>query len=120
MAEGFARALAGQAVEVRSAGSQPSGLVNPRARCFMAERGIDLSGQSSHGLDELEPGTCWDHLVTMGCGDACPAVPASAREDWELPDPASLDDDGFRRVRDEIETRVRRLLSRCGVAEVPS
>jgi protein-tyrosine-phosphatase len=118
MAEGFARSMAQGAAEVHSAGSRPSGEVNPRTQALMAERGVDLSGHASTGLAGLPEGRGWDCIVTMGCGDSCPSVPASRREDWELPDPARLDDDGFRRVRDEIEQRVRGLLERCGLAGV--
>jgi arsenate reductase (thioredoxin) len=110
MAEGFARGLGGASVEAASAGSEPSGEINPRTVRFMAEKGISLEGHRSNSLDEIPPGT-WDTVVTMGCGDACPWVPARHREDWDLPDPKNLDDAGFRAVRDEIETRVRKLVS---------
>lgn len=106
MAEAFARALGADAA---SAGSQPSGEINPRTIQVMSEKGVSLAGQRSKSLTEIPPGE-WDHVVTMGCGDACPWVPARHREDWDLPDPKNLDDAGFRRVRDEIEVRVRKLL----------
>ena len=77
----------------------------------MAEQGIDLEGQTSTGLEALPEGVTWD-FVTMGCGDACPHLPATNRVEWELADPKELDDDGFRRVRDEIGRRVRDLLDR--------
>ena len=109
MAEGFARLYGGGDFEIMSAGSKPSGKVNERAIRFMKEKDIDLSDQSSKGLDALPPGT-WDALVTMGCGDACPNVPALRREDWDLADPKALPDHAFRAVRDEIERRVRRLI----------
>ncbi|MGQ0721509.1 MAG: arsenate reductase ArsC [Candidatus Eiseniibacteriota bacterium] len=110
MAEGFAHAVDGGAVSAFSAGSRPSGRVNTRAVRFMAERGIDLAQQRSKGLDDL-PARRWDWIVTMGCGDACPHLPARHRLDWELPDPKGLDDDGFRAVRDRIEARVRELIA---------
>lgn len=115
MAEAFARHLGGDRVDARSAGSRPSGQINPRAVAFMAESGIDLSAQHSKALDAVgeEP---FDAVVTMGCGDACPWIPAARREDWALPDPKHLDDDGFRRVRDEIERRVGVLLAELGAA----
>ena len=113
MAEAFARALGGRGVEAASAGSKPSGQINPQTIRFMSERDISLGGQHSKGLDEIPPGE-WDYVVTMGCGDACPWVPARHREDWDLPDPKELDDTGFRRVRDEIEDRVRELLKGLG------
>jgi arsenate reductase (thioredoxin) len=107
MAEAFARALG---IEASSAGSKPSGEINPRTTQVMAEKGISLVGQRSKSLDEIPQGE-WDYVVTMGCGDACPWVPARRREDWDLPDPKTLDDAGFRAVRDQIEARVRKLVS---------
>ena len=110
MAEGFARSLGRDRVVAFSAGSRPSGRVNPRAVQFMKEKGIDLTTQSSKGLDDL-PRVKWDYIVTMGCGDACPNLPAARRADWDLPDPKHLDDDGFRAVRDRIEALVRDLIA---------
>lgn len=110
MAEGFARAAGEGKVAAFSAGSRPSGRVHPSAERFMKERGIDLSVQSSKGLDDLPQGIEWDYLVTMGCGDACPHLPAKHRLDWDLPDPKHLGDDEFRHVRDRIESMVRDLL----------
>jgi arsenate reductase (thioredoxin) len=110
MAEGFARALGKDGIVAASAGSHASGQVNPRAIRFMAERGIDLTAHVSKGLETLPAGTRWDYVVTMGCGDACPAVPARHRIDWDLPDPKTLDDTGFRAVRDRIEQQVAALL----------
>jgi protein-tyrosine-phosphatase len=110
MAEGFARAAGIPGVEPYSAGSRPSGVVNARAIRFMAERGIDLGGQTSKGLDDLPAGVEWDAVVTMGCGDACPHLPAARRLDWDLPDPKDLDDEAFRAVRDRIGSLVRDLL----------
>lgn len=110
MAEGFARAGAGPGVGVFSAGSRPSGRVDARAKRFMAERGVEIGAQASKGLDDLPPGVVWDDVVTMGCGDACPHLPARRRHDWDLPDPKGLPDDEFRRVRDRIEELVRDLM----------
>ena len=109
MAEAFARMQGGGAVEVLSAGSSPSGKINPKAVRFMAELGYDLSTHASKSLGEV--GGEFDAVVTMGCGDSCPWVPARRREDWALPDPRDLDDDGYRAVRDEIAARVQRLLA---------
>ncbi|HET7904268.1 MAG TPA: arsenate reductase ArsC [Candidatus Eisenbacteria bacterium] len=117
MAEGFARAIGGDRVAAQSAGSRPSGVVNERAIAFMREKGIDLAAQASKGLDDLPAGVTWDAVVTMGCGDACPTLPARLRLDWELPDPKHLPDDEFRAVRDEIEARVRALLADRAGAE---
>ena len=109
MAEAFARIHGGEAVEALSAGSRPSGVVNPKAVRYMAELGYDLSAHDSKSLDEIDGE--FDAVVTMGCGDSCPWVPAKRREDWALPDPTHMDDDGYRAVRDEIGARVRRLLA---------
>jgi arsenate reductase (thioredoxin) len=110
MAEGFARAAGDGRISAFSAGSQPSGRVHPKAIRFMAEKGIDLSSHASKSLDDLPGDVRWDAIVTMGCGDACPHLPARRRVDWDLPDPKNLDDDGFRRVRDDIERRVAALV----------
>jgi protein-tyrosine-phosphatase len=109
MAEAFARLHGGDAVEACSAGSAPSGRLNPRAVQFMAELGYDLTTHASKSLDAIEGG--FDAVVTMGCGDRCPWVPARRREDWNLPDPKDLDDEGYRAVREEISSRVQTLLA---------
>ena len=90
MAEGFARMLGGDAVEAHSAGSKPSGVVNPKAIASMAELGYDLGAHASTGLDSLPEGD-FAATITMGCGDACPDVPARLREDWPLPDPKHME-----------------------------
>ena len=110
MAEGFARTLGRGRVAAFSAGSRPSGQINPRAIQFMKERDIDLTMQLSKGLDDL-PRVKWDYIVTLGCGDACPTLPAAHRLDWELPDPKHLPDDEFRAVRNRIEVLVAGLLT---------
>ena len=103
----------GADVEAYSAGSRPSGVVNEKAIASMREIGYDLSTHASKGLDEIPPGP-YDAVVTMGCGDACPWVPAQRREDWAIPDPKDLDADEFRKVRDEIEAKVDELLRELG------
>ena len=108
MAESFARMHGGNGIEAMSAGSKPSGTINPKAIRFMSELGYDLSTHDSKSLDEVDGE--FDAVVTMGCGDSCPWVPAKLREDWALPDPKHMDDDGYRAVRDEIGARVRALL----------
>lgn len=118
MAEGFARKLGAGRIEASSAGSRPSGQVDARAIQLMRERGVDLSERRSKGLDELPAGQ-WDYVVTMGCGDACPHLPARQRRDWDLPDPKHLDDDGFRAVRDRIESLVRDLIHEAAPAGAP-
>ncbi len=115
MAEAFARMLAGDGVQASSGGSRPSGVVNPRAIESMAEVGYDLGVHRSAGLDEVPPGP-FDAVVTMGCGDACPYVPARRREEWEVRDPKELPPAEFRAVRDDIRRRVAALLADLGVA----
>ena len=116
MAEGFARALGGGHVEAYSAGSRPSGQVNPRAIRFMAEKAVDLASQRSKGLAEL-PSVRWNYVITMGCGDECPFLPATHRLDWDLPDPKNLDDDAFRDIRDRIEALVKDLIVEATASE---
>ena len=109
IAEAFAHIHSGDAVEALSAGSKPSGQINPKAVRFMGELGYDLNGHSSKSLDDIEGE--FDAVVTMGCGDSCPWVPAKRREDWALPDPKHMDDAAYRAVRDEISSRVKTLLA---------
>ena len=109
MAEAFARMLGGDAVQALSAGSRPSGRINPKAIRFMDELGYDLTTHASKSLEEVDGD--FDAVVTMGCGDSCPWVPAKRREDWALPDPRDMDDAGYRAVRDQISARVRALLA---------
>lgn len=111
MAEGFARMHGKSGVVAASAGSKPATRVNPRAVAAMAERGYDMTGHYVQSLVVAGPGP-WDYVVTMGCGDACPWVPAIERIDWDIPDPARLSDDEFRAVRDRIEHAVVNLLAR--------
>jgi protein-tyrosine-phosphatase len=114
MAEAFARAQGGEHIDAQSAGSRPSCVINPRAIAFMAERGIDLRSQRSKSLQDVGE-DAFDAVVTMGCGDACPWIPAARREDWALADPKHLPDEGFREVRDEIARRVAALLRQLGI-----
>ena len=108
MAEAFARLHGGASVEARSAGSRPSGVINPKALRFMAEVGYDLSTHDSKSLEQIDGE--FDAVITMGCGDNCPWIPAKRREDWALPDPKHMDDDAYRAVRDDISARVKALL----------
>jgi len=114
MAQAFAR-LAG--AEAYSAGSRPSGRVNPKAIAAMAELGYDLAAHTSKSLAELPP-LEFDAAVTMGCGDACPHVRAQLREDWQIPDPRAMDAAEFNAVRDSIAEHVRALLERCRAADM--
>ncbi len=114
MAEAFARMLGGKSVEVYSAGSRPSGKVNPKAIEAMREIGYDLMSHESKSLDDL-PDIAFDYVATMGCGDACPMVKAERRADWSIPDPKHLPADEFRAVRDSIRDQVRDMLNELGV-----
>ncbi len=113
MAAGWLRHLAGDGVEVRSAGSIPADQVNPAAVEAMAEVGIDISDQRPKVLtgDAVESS---DVVITMGCGDACPVFPGTRYLDWQLDDPAGKGVEAVRPIRDEIERRVRALLSELG------
>ncbi|MCK9494074.1 MAG: arsenate reductase ArsC [Dehalococcoidia bacterium] len=114
MAAGWTRTLGGPAVRVYSAGSEPASALNARAVEVMREAGIELGTERPKRWTE-EMLEAVDVVVTMGCGDSCPFVPGVRYVDWELDDPAGLDLDGVRRVRDEIEARVRALLTELGV-----
>jgi len=109
MAAGFLRALAGDRIEVRSAGSTPADQINPVAVQAMAEIGIDITGQQPRVLTDQDAHS--DVVVTMGCGDACPFYPGARHDTWELDDPAGQDIDTVRRIRDQIKTRVQQLLN---------
>jgi len=111
MAEAFARIHGGDKVEAYSAGSQPSGKINPKAIRTMKEIGYDLSKHRSKSLSEI-PDIEFDFVATMGCGDECPFVRARRREDWNIPDPKDLPPDKFRAVRDLIENKVKEILKR--------
>ena len=109
MAEAFAHMLSEDRVDAMSAGSRPSGRLNPKAIRFMDELGYDLRRHASKSLDDIDGP--FDAVVTMGCGDSCPWVDAKHREDWALPDPKDMDDAAYRAVRDDIGARVRALLA---------
>ncbi|KRB80485.1 phosphotyrosine protein phosphatase [Nocardioides sp. Root190] len=110
----FNHHAAGRAI-ARSGGSEPADQVNPSAVAAMAERGIDIAREfPKPWTDEIVRGA--DVVVTMGCGDACPYFPGKRYEDWKLEDPAGMDVDGVRPVRDEIERRVLALLDELGAA----
>lgn len=115
MAEAFARMHGGDRVHAASAGSRPSGRINPKAIEAMGELGYDLAAHSSKGLEDFN-GQAVDVAVTMGCGDECPLVQAGRREDWQIPDPREMSPEEFRGVRDLIEKKVLALLAALGVA----
>jgi protein-tyrosine-phosphatase len=111
MAEAFAHLHGGGRVEAYSAGSRPSGRVNPRAIAAMRELGYDLTRHSSKAVAEFRR-VDFDVVVGMGCGDeACPLVPAKRREEWGIPDPKEMPPERFREVRDLIECKVKELLA---------
>ena len=102
--------LGGENVEVYSAGSKPSGIVNPKAIAAMKELGYDLSKHQSKSLKDVEQFAPFDAVVTMGCGDACPWMPAKKFIDWEIPDPKNMQPDDFNKARDLIRNKVKELL----------
>ncbi|WP_431882700.1 arsenate reductase ArsC [Micromonospora gifhornensis] len=110
MAAGWLRHLAGDTVEVRSAGSAPAETINPAAVEAMREVGIDITDQTPRLLadDTVEAS---DVVITMGCGDVCPAFPGKRYEDWQLDDPAGKGVEAVRPIRDEIRTRIETLLA---------
>jgi len=110
IAAGFVDKLAGDRVSVRTAGSEPADQINPVVVEAMEEVGVDLSREFPKPLtdDALRAA---DVVITMGCGDACPIYPGKRYEDWDVDDPAGADLETVRRIRDEIEVRVRALLS---------
>jgi arsenate reductase len=109
MAEAFARIHGGDSVEAFSAGSNPSGTINPKAIEAMGAVGYDLSTHKSKSLADL-PKVEFDFVATMGCGDECPLVRAKRHRDWKIPDPSNMSDHEFRAVRDLIEASVIALL----------
>ncbi|MGW1279279.1 arsenate reductase ArsC [Streptomyces tsukubensis] len=115
MAAAWLAHLAGDRVEVRSAGSAPGAAVNPAAVAAMAEVGIDISAETPKILtvDAVRES---DVCITMGCGDTCPVFPGKRYLDWTLEDPAGQGLEAVRPIRDEIEHRVRGLLAELGIA----
>ena len=109
MAAGYLQHLAGDRVEVLSAGSQPADQVNPAAVAVMAEVGIDIASEQPKLLTDSAVRTS-DVVVTMGCGDECPFYPGRRYEDWVLDDPAGLGVEAVRPIRDEIRKRVEKLI----------
>lgn len=109
MAAGFLRDLAGDRIEVRSAGSLPADQINPVAVAAMAEVGIDIAAEQPKVLT-TEAVQDSDVVITMGCGDACPFFSGTRYEDWELEDPAGQEIDAVRPIRDEIRRRIERLV----------
>jgi protein-tyrosine-phosphatase len=110
MAEAFARMHGAANVDVHSAGSRPSGRVNPKVVEAMREVGYDLTQHHSKSLSDI-PAIEYDAVIGMGCGDeGCPLVRAKRREEWDIPDPKELPPERFREVRDVIQKKVKELL----------
>ena len=116
MAQAFATIHGGSMVNSFSAGSKPSGKINPKAVAAMRDVGYDLTTHQSKSLKEI-PDTEYEYAITMGCGDECPFVAARHREDWDIPDPREMNETEFRKVRDLIEGKVVALLERIQAAD---
>lgn len=109
MAEAFARMLGGDKIEAWSAGSHPAERVNPKTVKVMEEVGCDLSAHRPKSLSEI-PQEEYEVVVSMGCGEECPCVPAKRREEWQIPDPKEVGEEALREIRDRIRDRVKALL----------
>jgi arsenate reductase (thioredoxin) len=111
MAEAFAHLYAPETIQAYSAGSRPSGQIDPKAIAAMAEYGYNLGSHASKALREIPP-MKYDYVITMGCGEECPFIPAERHEDWDLPDPKMMPLEEFRWVRDQIGEHVKYLVAR--------
>ena len=111
MSQAFATIHGGDRIEAYSAGSKPSGKINPKAIAAMKELGYDLSTHASKSLQEVEQYAPFDAVVTMGCGDACPWMPAKQFIDWQIPDPRDMNEEDFRKVRDLVGEKVKNLVN---------
>ena len=109
IAEGFAHKYGMGILEAYSAGSRPSGIINPQAIKVMKEIGIDISSYKSKGFGQL-PTEEFDYVVTLGCKDVCPFVAAKEHIEWQIEDPKGKDEAFFRKVRDEIQDKVKNLI----------
>lgn len=110
MSQALAIMNGGKNIEAYSAGSKPSGIVNPKAIAAMKELGYDLAKHDSKSLDEVKQYAPFDIVVTMGCGDACPWMPSKQFIDWQIPDPKNMEPVQFNEVRDLIADKVKQLL----------
>jgi arsenate reductase len=110
MSQAFAIMHGGENMEAYSAGSKPSGVINPKAIAAMKEKDYDLTQHQSKSLDAIKQYAPFDAVVTMGCGDACPWMPATQFIDWEIPDPKNMEPGQFNEVRDLIEKKVMELI----------
>ena len=110
MSQAFAKMIGGSAVKAYSAGSNPAGSINQKAILIMKELGYDLKTHHPKSLEEVKEYAPFDVVVTMGCGDACPWMPAKQFIEWEIPDPKEMNEEEFRKVRDLIKEKVKALL----------
>ncbi len=110
MSQAFAEIHGNGSIEAYSAGSKPSGKINPKAIAAMKELGYDLRSHKSKSLEEVKQYAPFDAVVTMGCGDACPWMPAKQFIDWQVPDPRNMDPKAFNELRDLIELKIKVLL----------
>jgi len=118
MSQAFTKILGGNNVEAWSAGSKPGGVINPKAIAAMKELEYDLSAHQSKSLQAVEAFAPFDAVVTMGCGDACPWMPAKKFIDWQIPDPKNMEPAEFNKVRDLIREKVNELLISLSVLPV--
>ena len=115
MAGAFAQHLAGDKLDVATAGSQPAQKLNPDMVAAMAEKKIDLAFRTPQGIEAALANGRPDAIVTMGCGEECPVVPGALRQEWDVPDPSGQPMETMRQARDEIESRVKQLITTlCG------
>lgn len=115
MAEAFAKIHGAPIVNACSAGSRPSGNINPKAIEAMKQKGYDLTVHHSKSLLEI-PQVIFEYAITMGCGDECPLVISNHKEDWNIPDPKNMEPAAFNEVRDLIEAKVKTLLEKIRTA----
>jgi len=110
MSEAFANIYGGDQIQAFSAGSKPSGVINPKAITAMKELGYDLSSHHSKSLEDVKQSAPFDAVVTMGCGDACPWMPTKKFIDWEIPDPKNMNEKDFNKIRDLVGEKVKDLV----------
>lgn len=115
MAESFAKIYGEKKVNAYSAGSKPSGIINPKAIAAMKETGYDFSTHFSKSLDTI-PNIEYEYAITMGCGDECPLVNAIHKEVWDIQDPKSMEAEAFHKIRNLIEEKVKMLLEKISTS----
>ncbi|RYE23222.1 MAG: arsenate reductase ArsC [Sphingobacteriales bacterium] len=111
MAQAFAGIYGKDTMQAFSAGSRPSGQINPKAIAAMKELGYDLTIHTSKNLEEVKNYAPFDFVIAMGCGDACPWMPAKQHIDWQIPDPRDMNAEQFNVVRDQIAALVKQLIA---------